>query len=161
MHVSLKRQLAIGTAVLAAAAFGGGAYAATQDSGVNLRQVFLNDVAERSNVTLGDIGPRRPAGPLAAAAKYLGLSGKQLIGQLGSGKSPAQIAAARGKPVSGLKDAMVAAVKADLDKALAATLLTSAQEQRILGRISASIDNVISRTVSEPRLGPGGAAQTY
>jgi hypothetical protein len=48
---SLKRNTAIGAVVLAAAAFAGGAYAATQDSSANSRQAFLNDVAKRLNVS--------------------------------------------------------------------------------------------------------------
>ena len=42
MSSNLKRKFAIGVAVLASAAFGGGAYAATQVSGSNARQAFLN-----------------------------------------------------------------------------------------------------------------------
>jgi hypothetical protein len=49
--VHFKRKLAILTTAVAAAAFAGGAYAATQDSTGNERQAFLNDVAKRLNVT--------------------------------------------------------------------------------------------------------------
>jgi hypothetical protein len=48
---SLKRKLVIGLAALTAAAFAGGAYAATQNSTPNTRQAFLNDVAKRLHVT--------------------------------------------------------------------------------------------------------------
>jgi hypothetical protein len=48
---SLKRKLVIGLAALTAAAFAGGAYAATQSSTPNTRQAFLNDVAKRLHVT--------------------------------------------------------------------------------------------------------------
>ena len=51
MHRSLKRNLVIGGAALAVAAFAGGAYAATQSSGPTTRQAFLNDVAKRLHVT--------------------------------------------------------------------------------------------------------------
>lgn len=51
MHRSLKRNLVIGLAALAVAAFAGGAYAAAQNSGPNTRQAFLNDVAKRLHVT--------------------------------------------------------------------------------------------------------------
>ena len=51
MHRSLKRNLVIGFAALALAAFAGGAYAATQNSGPSTRQAFLNDVAKRLHVT--------------------------------------------------------------------------------------------------------------
>ena len=47
----LKRKLVIALAVLAAAAFAGGAYASTRDSSTNARQAFLNDVAKRLHVT--------------------------------------------------------------------------------------------------------------
>ena len=46
-----KRKLTIGMTALAAAAFAGGAYAATQESAAVGRQAFLNDVAKRLNVT--------------------------------------------------------------------------------------------------------------
>ena len=51
MHRKLKRNLVIGGAVLVVAAFAGGAYAATQNSGPNTRQAFLNDVAKRLHVS--------------------------------------------------------------------------------------------------------------
>ncbi len=51
MHRSLKRNLVIGGAALAVAAFAGGAYAATQNAGPGTRQAFLNDVAKRLHVT--------------------------------------------------------------------------------------------------------------
>jgi hypothetical protein len=51
MHRHLKRNLAIGTTTLAAAAFAGGAYAANEDSPASARQAFLADVAKRLNVT--------------------------------------------------------------------------------------------------------------
>ena len=51
MHRSLKRNLVICLAALAVAAFAGGAYAATQNSGPTTRQAFLNDVAKRLHVT--------------------------------------------------------------------------------------------------------------
>jgi hypothetical protein len=51
VHRSLKRNLVIGLAALALAAFAGGAYAATQNSGPTTRQAFLNDVAKRLHVT--------------------------------------------------------------------------------------------------------------
>jgi hypothetical protein len=50
MRSNVKRKLGIGAAALAAAAFAGGAYAATQGSS-NPRQAFLDDVAKRLNVT--------------------------------------------------------------------------------------------------------------
>jgi len=51
MQGSLKRKLLLVVAALAAVAFAGGAYAATQTSTPNVRQAFLSDVAHRLNVT--------------------------------------------------------------------------------------------------------------
>jgi AraC-like DNA-binding protein len=51
LHRSVKRNLVIGGAALAVAAFAGGAYAATQNSGPSTRQAFLNDVAKRLHVS--------------------------------------------------------------------------------------------------------------
>ncbi len=207
MEMKLKRKLAIGAAVAAAAAFGGGAYAATQSSGPNQRQVFLNDLAKRLNVTpaqlksallgafgdqlqaavkagrltqaqadqirqraqqtgsvpFGPGGPGGPGGPygpegghfrggpgprfgaVAAAATYLGLTPAQLRDQLAAGKSLAQVAGAKSKSVSGLKDAITRAERAELDRAVGAKMLTSAQEQQILKRLSGRLDQLINR----------------
>jgi hypothetical protein len=233
MQITIRRKLAIGSAVLAAAAFAGGAYAATQDSPASTRQAFLNDVAKRLNVApqqltaalqgafldqvdaavaagkltksqadaikrhvqqsgsralggwqllgrMGFQGPRRfgrpglpgrhGIGALAAAAEYLGLSGNQLSGQLGSGKSLAALARSRGKSTVGLKDAMTAAVRAKLDKARTAKLITSVQERQLLSRLSAGLDQEINRTGARPgfgargerrRFGPGAAARGW
>jgi len=219
MSRNLKRKLGIGAATLAAAAFGGGAYAATQTQ-TNPRQAFLNDVAKRLGVSpqklssalsgaaldqlnaavkagrltqaeanaikrhiqQGGIPPVGPgpflapggpppflghlhrrfgghlafggpiaAGPIAAAAKYLGLSDAQLEKQFMAGKSLAQIAQAQHKSVSGLQSAIEAAIKARLDKAVAAGFLSKAQEQRILSRM---IPDMINRKLQRPGFGP-------
>jgi AraC-like DNA-binding protein len=232
MQSTLKRRLAVGVAAVAASAFGGGAYAATQSGGTS-RQAFLDDVAKRLNVSPQQLdnalrgafddqlaaavsagkltqaqantikqrmrqkgvvpfglhrfgGPRffrgpggpqffggpggsrsfgAPGGPrffggpggpgapprpfpggrLSAAAKYLGLSDQQLLKQLASGKSLAQIATARGKAVQGLEDAMTAAIRARLDAAVKAKFLTSAQEQKILSQLPAVVNAQVNR----------------
>jgi hypothetical protein len=100
---------------------------------------------------LPGVAPGGP-GPLAAAAGYLGLTEAQLFDQLGSGKTLAQLASARHKSVSGLKAAMIAAVRAMLDKAVGAKSITSAQEQEILRRVSARLDYRINHGAPDPRL---------
>jgi hypothetical protein len=90
-------------------------------------------------------GPLGAHGPLAAAATYLGLTDAQVAKQLGGGKSLAQIAKARGKSTSGLEQALTAAVKARLDKAVANKRITSAQEQKLLSRLSSRIADLINR----------------
>jgi AraC-like DNA-binding protein len=215
LHRIVKRKLVIGGAALAVAAFAGGAYAATQNSGPNTRQAFLNDVAKRLHVSPQQLssalngayldqlqaavkdgrltqaqanaleqrlkqkgatpalpfghfgfgprgliapGPRGLIAPLGglprafpgvgalagpgalqAAASYLGLSNAQLIQQLSSGKSLAQVATAQHKTVSGLEQTLTNAVKTRLDKLVSAKVITGAQEQKMLSRLSARI----------------------
>lgn len=97
--------------------------------------------------------PGRIAGPLGAAAQYLGVTDAQLLRDLGSGRSLAQIAKSRGKSVSGLEQAMVGAVRSRLDRLASAGLITKAQEQRLLGRLSARIN----KRINQPALGPAPA----
>jgi hypothetical protein len=47
----MRRKMVIGIAVLAVAAFAGGAFAATQERPLNARQAFLSDVAQRLHVS--------------------------------------------------------------------------------------------------------------
>jgi AraC-like DNA-binding protein len=89
--------------------------------------------------------PDRPGGPLAGAAGYLGLTEEQLSQQLESGKSLAQVAKARGKSTSGLEQAMIAAIKTRLDKAIANGALTKSEEQQIVSRLSQRIDDLVNR----------------
>jgi hypothetical protein len=223
LHRSLKRNLVLGLAALAVAAFAGGAYAATQNSGPNTRQAFLNDIAKRLHVTPSQLssaingattdqlqaevksgritqaqanaleqrlkkagsssllpltpglaGPRPflarppgngafPGGPsgrgfgfwfggfgfggfdLNAAASYLGLSTGQLIQQLQSGKSLAQIASSKGKTAAGLEQAMTAPIKKALDAAVARKAITAAREHQILSRLSSTLSQRISQ----------------
>jgi hypothetical protein len=99
--------------------------------------------------------PVAPSGPLEGAARYLGMSGPQLFKQLLAGKSLAQIAKSRGKSEAGLKSAMIAQIKSRLDKAVAAKMITSAQEQRLLKDFSSRLDLKISRSGYGPRFGFG------
>ena len=195
MPLKLKRKLAIGGAVVAAAGLAGGAYAASSSS-TNPRQAFIDDVAKRLNVSptaldnalkgayqdqlnqavksgkltqaqanrikqriaqrrlapigfahRGFFGHRAGirARGLDAAAKYLGLTDAQLLAQLRSGKSLAEIATAQHKSVSGLTSTLKADVKTGLDKAVAAKMLTSAQEQKILGRLDQRLNTLVNR----------------
>lgn len=79
---------------------------------------------------------------MAAVENYLGLSQTELQGQLQSGESLADAAESQGKSVSGLKDAMVAALKVNVD---ANTSLTSEQKiaaiERLDTRINAMVNN--------------------
>jgi hypothetical protein len=70
----------------------------------------------------------------------------QLRAELRAGKSLAQIATEHGKTVAGLKSAILDAVKARLDKAVASGRITAAQEQTILDPLSSHLDQVVNRT---------------
>jgi hypothetical protein len=87
-------------------------------------------------------------GPLAGAARYLGLSGGELMKELRSGKTLAAIAKAKGKSVSGLESALLAPVKKRLDAAIKAGHLTQAQEQHVLGMITRGIDGFVTHGFS-------------
>jgi hypothetical protein len=92
-----------------------------------------------------------PFGDFGAAAKYLGLTDKQLFSDLRNGKSLADVAKAQGKTTDGLKAALKAAQTAQLDAAVAAGRLTDAQRTRIEANLDRRLDNLINRTL--PKLG--------
>jgi hypothetical protein len=81
-----------------------------------------------------------------AAATYLGLTPAELRAQFESGKTLAQVAADEGKSVEGLKAAILAGAKKDLDAAVAAGKITAAQEQTMLDDLKSHIDDVVSGT---------------
>jgi hypothetical protein len=86
-----------------------------------------------------------------AAATYLGLSESDLRAQMQSGKSLAQVAEERGKSVSGLQDAMVAAVKSSL---AADTTLTVEQRASYLAQAKSRIAAMIDQA-HQPGMGRG------
>jgi hypothetical protein len=78
---------------------------------------------------------RQPRGALATAAAYLGTSAHQLRGELGSGKSLAQIAGAGGKSVGGLTRTLEAAAREKLKHAQAdLSSRVAAQVHRVRAR---------------------------
>jgi predicted XRE-type DNA-binding protein len=90
---------------------------------------------------------------LGAAAKYLGLTESALRDKLSSGQSLADVAKAQSKDVSGLEQAIVAAEKADLDKAVADTTITQAQADEVLSRLKSRVDDLVN--------GKGGAGAPF
>jgi hypothetical protein len=79
--------------------------------------------------------------PTAAAAGYLGLSQTDLQAQLQGGQSFADVAAAQGKPVSGLVEAMLAAITSNLD---ANTTLTADQLAAHLALVESHLDAMVT-----------------
>jgi len=111
-------------------------------------------------------GPRGPGGPpdAAAIASYLGLTQAELRTQLQSGKSLAQIAAAQGKSVAGLKAAILADAKTHLDQAVKDGKLTADQANERKSGLKDRITKLVNdgppkdRGAGAPRDGggPGG-----
>src|SRR4051812_15639716 len=88
--------------------------------------------------------PRGPDGDLDAAAKYLGLTERQLFDQLRDGKSLADVANARNKPVDGLKAAIKSALSDRLDQAVKDKKLTDAQRTKILADLDQRLDDMVN-----------------
>jgi hypothetical protein len=95
----------------------------------------------------------RVGGGLAAAAKYLGLTPAQLRDELIAGKTLAQVAKAKGKSTTGLKDAITAAVRSRLDQAVAAKRITGDEEKQMLRTLAAHEDDLINAVHTGPVLG--------
>jgi hypothetical protein len=93
-----------------------------------------------------------------AAADYLGLTETQLATLRHGGTSLAQIAVDKGKTAAGLQQALVAAFKANLDKAVAAGRITQAQATQALARFQANVQAQITRTATGPMNGRGAGA---
>jgi uncharacterized protein YidB (DUF937 family) len=95
-----------------------------------------------------DFGPGRffhhRGAHLDAAASYLGLDAAKLRTALGEGKSLADIAKQQGKSVDGLVDALVAAEKEELEKAVADGRLTDAQRDRVVSTLEERITDFVN-----------------
>lgn len=98
-------------------------------------------------------GPGRggPGGHLDDAAAYLGVTEAELVEQLRAGTSLADVAKAEGKSVDGLKAALLASEKKELDALVAAGKITQAQADAALERREARLDDFVEGT-----LGPCG-----
>ncbi len=89
----------------------------------------------------GMYGLRAGQPVMTAAADYLGLSLTQLRTQLHAGKSLADIATVRGKPVSGLKDAILAAMTSRVN---ANTALTAQQKAAMISQLKSHLDAMVN-----------------
>lgn len=153
MHVSftITRRMAVSAVAVLALVGAGGAIAASGHSS--------GSTTASTGQTCGPGGPGlgHRAGSIDAVAHYLGLTKTELRTARDNGSSLAQLATQQGKSVSGLKQAMYDAAKADLDKAVAAGRITSAQEKTMLSGLQAHIDDMVNST-GPPPLGPPPAA---
>ena len=102
-------------------------------------------------------GPRVPFGPrtslLQTAADYLGMSVSDLQTDLRAGKTLAEEAKAKGKTADGLVQALLAPLKADLDKRVTAGDITAAQETAILNRETAHLTDLVNNTAPKAQAG--------
>jgi hypothetical protein len=80
---------------------------------------------------------------MQAAAGYLGLSQAQLSSQLQSGKSLAAVAKAQGKPVSGLENAILAAMTSKIN---ASTGPSAAQKTAMISKVKNQLGAVVNMT---------------
>jgi hypothetical protein len=142
--------------VALAGALVGGAGVAVAATGTTSASPSTVSSADPPNGHMGGIGDMNGMGdlagmafgensPMAAAAAYLGLSRTDLQAQLHSGKALAEVAAAQGKSVSGLEEAMVAAMRTNLD---ANTTLTAAEKAADVALMRSHIDVMVSATHS-------------
>lgn len=88
-------------------------------------------------------GPALKAG-IEDVATYLGLKPADLLTQLRSGKSLADIATAQGKTVDGLKTAITDAATKQLDAAVTAGKLSKDQETKLLADIAKRLDDLVN-----------------
>lgn len=94
----------------------------------------------------GGFGFRAGMRDLGAAASYLGVTEAQLRTSLENGKTLADVAKEKGKPVDGLVSAIVAATTKQLDQAVAAGRMTKAQRDEIVGGLKAWTTDLVNGT---------------
>ena len=80
------------------------------------------------------------------AAKYLGITTKQLHEQIRAGKSLADVAKANNKSVDGLKAAIKDAATKRLDEAVKDGELTQAQRDKMAATLDERIDDIVNLT---------------
>jgi hypothetical protein len=152
MQITITRRMAVTAAAVLALVGAGGAIAASG-----------NSKGSGTAAAAGQCGPGGPglggprAGAIEAVADYLGLTKAQLRTAHENGTTLAQLATQQGKSVAGLEQAMYDAAKADLDKAVAAGRITSAQEKTMLSRLQSHLDDMVNAN-GPPPLGPPPAA---
>jgi hypothetical protein len=81
------------------------------------------------------------------AARYLGLTPKELRADLRSGTTLAQLAGQDGKTAAELEQAIESAVGTRLDKAVSAGLISAQREQTMLASLQTRLDTLVNRSL--------------
>jgi len=110
----------------------------TKGLGIVVRRAF----AERHK---GLVGRIVQVHRLGAAAKYLGMTPKEVRTVRQSGRSLAQIAASKGKSVDGLVAAIVAPAKARAAKAVSNGKLTQQRADELIARLTERVQALVKR----------------
>jgi hypothetical protein len=150
MQITITRRMVVTAVAVLALVGAGGAIAASGDS-------KGSSTASASQCGPGGPGHGPRAGSIEAVATYLGLTKDELRTARENGTTLAQLATQQGKSISGLKQAIYDAAKADLDKAVAAGRISSAQEKTMLSRLQSHLDDIVNSN-GPPPLGPPPAA---
>ncbi len=106
--------------------------------GVGIRKAFV----QKHKALVGRIAKAKSKGP---AATYLEMSRAELVTQLRSGKSLAQIAQAKGKSVDGLVAAIVAPAKELASKAVANGRLTKQRADELIAKLTDRVERLVQR----------------
>ena len=88
-------------------------------------------------------------------ATFLGMTQEQIQAERLAGKSLVQIAQAKGKAEQQLVDIILAAKRADLDKAVADKTITQAQADLMYQNMQAQVPRMVNRTSTGPASGQG------
>ena len=89
-------------------------------------------------------------------ATFLGMLQEQIQTERQASKSLVQIAEAKGKTEQQLIDVILAAKKADLDKAVADKTITQAQADLMYQNMQQQVPQMVNRTTTGPGAGQGG-----
>jgi|1186.fasta_scaffold30554_2 hypothetical protein len=150
MQITITRRTIVAAVAAMALVGAGGAIAASNAAGGS------SGTAATAACGPGPGGPGARAGFLDAAATYLGVTQAELRTAHQNGTTLAQLAEQKGKTVAGLKAAILAGAKADLDKAVAAGRITAAQETTRLADLQSHLDDIVNGI--GPPSGPPPAA---
>jgi len=151
MQVTITRRMVVSAVGILALVGAGGAIAASGHSSGS-GTASTNETCAHGPPGLGPRGAF-----MNAAASYLGMTKTELRTARENGTSLAQLATQKGKSVAGLKQAIYDAAKADLDRAVAAGRITSAQEKTMLSDLQSHLDDMVN-SAGPPPLGPPPAA---